>query len=263
MTCINCQTESDGTYCPACGQRMEVKRINFKEGWQDFWARIYGFDGMFPRTLRDLTIRPGAAARTFIEGNRVAYYGPVGYFFLMITLFLLVLGMLGLDYADFLRGALKSLPLDNQDTEAIKTAQRFVADNIKLVTFMAIPFQALTARYLVFRKSGYNFLENSVLPFYTMGHLYWVSILGAVYYKLVGTLVHPLIETIVTVLYIGFAYTSFITYQSKRKSFMKGVLLFFISYSMIFIFLAICVSLWILFLAWQDPEGLKMFKPTA
>jgi len=59
--------------------------------YHDFQARIYGLDGMFPRTLRDVTLRPGQASRTFIQGNRVKYYGPVGYFFLMITVLLLLM----------------------------------------------------------------------------------------------------------------------------------------------------------------------------
>jgi Protein of unknown function (DUF3667) len=88
--CINCHAETTGKFCSNCGQRMTVKRITFREGWNDFWARIYGFDGMFPNTLRDLTVRPGKASQLVIDGNRVKYYGPVGYFFLMITLLCLV-----------------------------------------------------------------------------------------------------------------------------------------------------------------------------
>src|SRR5688572_4844803 len=100
MQCINCSTESDGKYCPTCGQRMTVKRISFREGFYDFGARIYGFDSQFPRTLRDLTIRPGVAAKRFIEGNRAMYYGPVGYYFLMITVMFLVASILGIDFTE-------------------------------------------------------------------------------------------------------------------------------------------------------------------
>lgn len=102
MTCTNCGQEAIEKFCPNCGQRTNVKRITFREGWFDFWSRVYGFDGMFPRTLRDLTIRPGKAARDYINGNRVKYYGPVGYFFLMITLFLVLAGMLDIDVRVFL-----------------------------------------------------------------------------------------------------------------------------------------------------------------
>lgn len=101
--CINCQQEVSDNYCSHCGQRTHVKRISLREGWNDFWARVYGFDGMFPNTLRDLTLRPGVAARIFISGNRVKYYGPVGYFFLMITVFLLLLDLLNIELADFLK----------------------------------------------------------------------------------------------------------------------------------------------------------------
>src|SRR5258705_13671611 len=110
MTGLNCGGEVTSNYCPNCGQRSGVKRITLREGWHDFLARVYGFDGMFPRTLRDLTLRPGFAAKEFIRGNRMKYYGPVGYFFLMITLFLLVIGFTGTELKDFMQqnGALIS-----------------------------------------------------------------------------------------------------------------------------------------------------------
>ena len=68
-------------------------------------ARIYGFDGMFPPTLRDITIRPCVASRKYIEGNRVAYYGPVGYFFLMVTLIYIVASLFNIDLVEFMKSA--------------------------------------------------------------------------------------------------------------------------------------------------------------
>jgi hypothetical protein len=61
-TCINCNANVETPYCPACGQPNPPKKISIKNVWNDFVSRTYGFDGMFPRTIRDLTIRPGAAA---------------------------------------------------------------------------------------------------------------------------------------------------------------------------------------------------------
>src|SRR5882762_8751747 len=117
MTCINCATEAEGKFCPQCGQRLDVKRLTFKEGWHDFWARIYGLDGMFPRTFRDLTLRPGYASKEFIRGNRAKYYGPVGYFFLMITLFLLLLSMIGLDFVDYMKSMQEGLPVKQEESQ--------------------------------------------------------------------------------------------------------------------------------------------------
>ena len=101
--CVNCEQLVENNFCSHCGQRAIVKRITFREGWNDFWARVYGSDGMFPNTLRDLTIRPGKASQLFINGNRTRYYGPVGYFFLMITLLYLVGSLLDVPITEFMK----------------------------------------------------------------------------------------------------------------------------------------------------------------
>ena len=260
--CIHCKALVSGQYCSHCGQRLNVKRITFREGWFDFWARIYGFDGMFPRTLRDLTIRPGSAARTFISGDRSSYYGPVGYFFLMITLFLLLLSFLDLDFVDFVKGMQKTFPVAQKENPMQVIVQQFVSDNIKLVAFFVIPFQAFTARYIFFRKSGLNFLENMVLPFFITGHIYWLSMAAAIYYKISGTLLHSGVQILCTVLYFGFSYTSFITYQPKIKTFFKGVGTYLVSQLLMLTTIFLLVMIWVLLLAWFDPDALQLFKPT-
>jgi hypothetical protein len=121
MVCINCSSEVTSIFCPTCGQRQTVKRLSVKEGWNDFWARVYGFDGMFPRTLRDLTIRPGEVSRKYIKGNRVAYYGPVGYFFLMVTLMYIVASVLNIDLVEFMKSAGDMDFSRNQNQEAGKS----------------------------------------------------------------------------------------------------------------------------------------------
>jgi hypothetical protein len=67
--CINCNIEVSTPFCPTCGQKNAVKKITIANMWSDFLSRVYGFDGMFPKTLRDLTLRPGLAARKYIEGT--------------------------------------------------------------------------------------------------------------------------------------------------------------------------------------------------
>lgn len=222
MDCVNCEKEVTENFCPACGQRVNVKRITFKEGWNDFWSRVYGFDGMFPRTLRDLTIRPGHAAKKYIDGNRVSYYGPVGYFFLMITVFLLFMSMVNIEVQEFFaqKMFMKGEPGQQKMLQSILA---FISDNIKIIAFIIIPFNALAARYIFFRKSGLNFIENLVLPFYVTGHIYWLNILSVLVYLISGSFFLNLIIAIITPLYCGFAYAGLMTYQSKTKSFLKGL----------------------------------------
>ncbi len=258
MTCINCSTEFEGKFCPNCGQRANVKRMSLRESWTDFWSRVYGFDGMFPRTMTDLTVRPGVAAKRFIGGNRVMYYGPVGYFFLMITVCLLVFGMIGIDYFDFIKGMQKAISQVSQSPKASEKIsdyiQRLVADNLKIFAFLIIPFEAFTARYLVFRKSGFNFLEHSVLPFYMQGHLYWFTIFLGMVYAWTG-FASIVLTSVVSVLYIAFGYATMMTYQSKTKAFMKGILLYFISQALFTMVVVAIASLVILGLFYFDPAA--------
>lgn len=266
MTCINCSTEFEGKFCPNCGQRASVKRITLKESWFDFWSRVYGFDGMFPRTLSDLTIRPGVAAKRFIAGNRVMYYGPVGYFFLMITVCLLLFSMIGVDYFDFIKGMQKTMgPIgaSPQNSEKISDyAQRLVADNLKIFAFLIIPFQAFSARYLFFRKSGYNFLEHTVLPFYMQGHLFWFTIVLGMLYKWTG-FISIVITSAVSVFYIGFGYSTMMTYQSRIKAFFKGILLYFISQLLFTVLIVIVAVLVIMGLYYFDPATFDAIRPSA
>jgi hypothetical protein len=260
MTCINCNNAVDGTFCNHCGQRLTVKRITFKEGWFDFWARIYGFDGMFPRTMRDLTLRPGVAAQKFIDGNRVLYYGPVGYFFLMITLFLLILSFMNMDFMDFMRGMQEYIPAQDKALKFQQKFQQFISDNLKIFVFLMIPFQALVAQKLYFRKSEKNFIEHSILPLYVMGHLYWLSIVSAVIYKITGSLIHGWFQPLVSILFFGFAYTTFITYQSKAKVFFKGMLIYLTAFVCFTTMLVVFMIGYIIYLAILDPETFNAIK---
>ncbi|HWA34046.1 MAG TPA: DUF3667 domain-containing protein, partial [Cyclobacteriaceae bacterium] len=261
MTCVNCQAGVSGNFCAKCGQRANVNRISLRESWFDVWSRVYGFDGMAPRTLTDLTLRPGVAAKRFIEGNRVMYYGPVGYFFLMITLCLLFFSIIGVDFFDFMKGMQQGLPTRNDAPKLTEIVQRFISDNIKMFAFLIIPFQALSARYLFFRRSGYNYLEHAVLPLYMAGHMYWVTMVAGVIYKWTGH-AYLLADTIVGALYIGFGYSTMMTYQSRLKAFFKGVLLYVTS-QIFFMMAALLIgAIMIVLIYWLSPETFEALRPS-
>lgn len=255
MTCINCSAEGEGKYCSTCGQRLEVKRISWKENLGDFWARIYGFDGMFPRTFKDLTFRPGFAAREFIRGNRVKYYGPVGYFFLMITCFLLLLSIIGLNMIDYMSEMQSAI--SDKEAPLNKDIRVLISDNLKLVAFVYIPLQALGARYIFFRKQEFNFLEHSVLPLYVMGHWYWINMVEALFLQFGGFMFGVTTHWILMMLYMGFGYATFITTQPKWKSFLKGMGIYVTAFAMMFI----VVMVGLIIAAIIDPSIREAIRP--
>ena len=261
--CVNCDKDFTGNFCAACGQRANVKRITFKEAWIDFWARVYGFDGMMPRPLRDLTLRPGAASRRYMEGNRVSYYGPVGYFFLMITLLYLVAALLDISIVDFLKhGADSGLqPAPRKGTgqeQFMQSTFQVVSDNLKLVSFVLIPIQAFASKFIFFRKSGLNFLEHTVLPFYVLGHMYWLSILSLLIFAITGDFLPNLIQLVIAILYFSYAYANLFQYQSRIKAFAKGFGVYITTQLLFGLLVAIIVFILLLF----NQEAFEMIKPS-
>jgi uncharacterized membrane protein len=254
IKCINCGEDIQYNFCSHCGQRTGVKRITLREGWNDFWARIYGFDGMFPRTLCDLTIRPGKVAKLFIEGNRARYYGPVGYFFLMITLFILVLSMLDMDVAYFMSHAGRA----GMQTPPKTGSGQLVSDNLKIISFLYIPFQAFASRYIFFRKQNLNFIEHMVIPFYLQGHIYWISITTACFLKISDSIIISYPMLIIAFIYIPFGYMNMFSSESKVVSFLKGIGVYVTSQ----LFFGLLVAIIVVILMFINPEIFELLKPS-
>ena len=238
---------------------MAVKRLTFKEGFLDFWARIYGFDGQFPRTMRDLTLRPGVAAKKFVEGNRALYYGPVGYYFLMITVMILVASILEIDFNDAMMGRGRDIvqtdPTGRQ-SEALKILSANVLDNFKWFTFTLVLFVSFWLR-LLFRRSGYNLLESSVMPFYVLGHFHWLTILEFILFKAFGVDVNQYFIFLIYFFFMGYAAMNLYTYQSKSKAFLKGVL----SYGLALVSMFLLLMIVAVVIAMFNPEFAKLVRP--
>jgi hypothetical protein len=260
--CLNCKAEVSSNFCPDCGQRQMVKRLSLREGWNDFWARIYGFDGLFLNTLRDLTIKPGLAAREFVNGNRVTYYGPVGYFFLMITLYLIVASFLNIEIRDVMKLS-SSVAATNQPLAGSGQDQfnamilNMISDNLKLFSFLIIPFQALMAM-LFFRKSRFNFIEHSVVPLYVTGHAFWPSIIGLFLYRIQGPSTYQAMLGLISIPLYVLACLQFYNYQSRWKVFVKSLMAYISAYFVFVIFFVVVIFIYVL----SNPELLELLRPS-
>ncbi|MBY0433155.1 MAG: DUF3667 domain-containing protein, partial [Cyclobacteriaceae bacterium] len=216
---------------------------------------------MFPRTIRDLTTRPGYAAKKFIEGNRVLYYGPVGYFFLMITLFVLFLGLLDINIVEFMKS---NNPFTNDEgfgekqKMAFQNMMQVMTDNLKLISFIFIPLQALASRYIFFRKQPYNFLEHAVLPLYMQGHIYWLNIFGSIYFMLTDSFGFNLVKVVLSIVYICFGYSTIFSNEGKLKAAAKGFGVYIVSQLLFSLLVAILVGL----MLWLNPEFFELMRPS-
>ncbi|MFZ6012731.1 MAG: DUF3667 domain-containing protein [Bacteroidota bacterium] len=234
-----------------------MPRISIISMYADFQSRIYGFDGMFPRTLRDLTLKPGVVAREYIKGNRVRYYGPVGYFFLTITVTIIMMSVLDISFQDFMKIVAIDTPKQNAGQEQFQTVlSKLITDNLRLFSFLIVPFITASA-WLFFRKSKLNFLEHSVPVFYTLGHLYWLTILNLVLYKFFDTAITQYVLSPLTIFFYALAGVGFYQHQAKWKVAVKSVLTFVVAY---LLFFAVFAGI-ILIYALNNPEFQEMIKP--
>jgi Protein of unknown function (DUF3667) len=229
--CINCNQEITTPYCPSCGQRNPVKKINMANMWSDFAARIYGFDGMFPRTLKDLTIRPGQVARDYIIGNRVKYYGPVGYFFLTLTVYLLMASMLDVDLVTFM---MQSNPTDVETQgggvqDVVREITKWTIDNMRSVSFFVTLFTVFFT-WLFFKRSKYNFVETGTLVFFVTGHVMWVSVVSVVVYKISGFVMDSFYLLLLSIVFMIYAFVDFYSHLSKWKIVVRGIIVHILSY---------------------------------
>ncbi len=75
--CQCCGEDYNGNFCPACGQRATLGRINWNSvrvGIMDLW----GMGGRsLPRTLWHLLLRPGYLIGDYISGKRQVSFPPV------------------------------------------------------------------------------------------------------------------------------------------------------------------------------------------
>jgi hypothetical protein len=86
-TCPNCfhPLKASFKYCPNCGQKTDLNRLDIKDFFHEFLANFYAYDSRIKQTVTSLFAKPGEAAKNFIQGKRHQYANPFR-FYLSISL---------------------------------------------------------------------------------------------------------------------------------------------------------------------------------
>lgn len=236
-SCPNCSRETIGDYCHYCGQSTKVSRITWRSLFSELQTRLFGFDNRFMRTVKDLTLRPDVVIRTVIEGVRVRYFGPISYYFLLITIYAILVSMLDIDLSGFSRSIAEEIDPSNESSLAIQEQfNGIIFANFRVFSFLMVPLFSL-GTYLLFYKKKFNFLETSVLVFYGMGHPTILSILALFLYQYSAFTTVNAVLPIVSALYFGWTCARFYS-GNKFWNFFKGIFSMIIAFGMI-MFLAI------------------------
>ncbi len=228
-TCPNCASTYNGNYCNECGQKFNSGRIYFKELVHDFFSNFFTLESPINLTVRTLTINPGSLVRDFIKGKRKIYYRPVQYFILTVAFYLLVRAVLDFNPIENQFKALgKQMPPPQYLNNVMMQASFFMARNINLLLFAFVFIFALFGR-IFFRKSGYNYTENLVFGFYSIGHYVLQSTL-----IIPLTFINPKLYYIVYLILIGFLTFSLMSFHKPKfvTGIIKSILTVIISFGL-------------------------------
>jgi hypothetical protein len=170
--CANCDAPQIGEYCYRCGQHFLEGRLTIRRLVMDFVVRKLGLEGGLLRTIVDLTVRPGAMIRAYVDGRRQRYTNPVAYLLLAASAYLL----LSHTWADAMAAGLRAENGEAYaaEAEAMVQVQLYMDAHPALTTLVLCLFLVPALR-LLFRKST-TFAEATVFSLYVGAHLMLVQI---------------------------------------------------------------------------------------
>lgn len=155
--CQNCTQTIADNYCGQCGQK-KYKRIDRKYLIDEVqYLAIHTNKGFF-YSLKTILKNPGKTARTFIDGNRVNHYKPLGLTFLLSG----ISAFIAFKFINF-----NSILVEYYTEMGIKTENSNniiakISNYNSILSMLMIPIFAIFTS-IVFRKWGQNYYEHVVM----------------------------------------------------------------------------------------------------
>jgi len=157
MECKNCGQQSDGKFCPNCGQQMTIYRITLPHLLHEIIQTFTHLEKGFLFTLKKLATDPGHMQRLYLEGNRVHYQKPFSMFFICATI-----SALSLYWINRFAG--------NSLMPGQEAFNYFLQHYYVLLHVALFPFYTLVT-WLLFIRSKYNYAEILVLGMYMVAFM--------------------------------------------------------------------------------------------
>lgn len=159
MKCKNCNEPITGDYkyCPHCGQKTDIERLNFQQLLKDLWMAFSNTDRGILLLVRQLVYRPGKVARSYISGQRKTYFNPFSFLVIMITVALFFI----LKFEDT---AINYSKIETNEIELLRFSFRY----FNVFILLTCPIYGFLI-WLFFIGHGTNFVENLALSAYLSG----------------------------------------------------------------------------------------------
>lgn len=226
--CRNCGKELIGSYCYFCGQKADLKPINFQFVLSEIRNGIMQIDRGFVYTVKELFTRPGHTIREYIEGKRVKHFKPISLVLLLALIYGILVHYLGTSsfLSDFMAGFNERGEESGTDYAQVTTLLSWLINNYQYTSLLFIPLWSL-ASYLIFLRKPYNYFEHFLLVTFltaqrTFIDIVFVLLAGFVPITSILNEYAPFIGTIVNI----WAYTQFFNKSNKFATALKALLVF-------------------------------------
>jgi hypothetical protein len=156
--CLNCGTVVNDLYCPHCGQETATEKFNTGYLGKKLLDAFDLDRGLF-HSLLNLLWRPGTAIRKYVDGHRRELVNPVKLF--------LILGAIATVLTTIWESSMHDTPPAALGFELYDYPNfyHYAAKYFSFFNLTAIPlFSAFS--WILFKKTGFNFIENLVLNLY-------------------------------------------------------------------------------------------------
>jgi len=163
ITCKNCGEPVEKKYCPNCGQKVAIKRLELKHLLHDIPHAIFHVDSGFFYNLKELFIRPGVAIKNYLEGRRQPFFNPITYMAVLLVFNYFAVKVTNLHYYDN-EELLSMTPKEVAFIKEYDETQWWFLEHTYLYMLIAIPLCTIFY-YFFFRLFRYkfNFAESATI----------------------------------------------------------------------------------------------------
>lgn len=266
QNCKNCQKKYDegDRFCSACGQNVNIRRIDFRYLVEEVQQIIFNFDGGLFFTIKELFTRPGYAIKEYIIGKRQRFTKPILFLMIVGALYSFVRKWLELNTALFQVNHSDKTEEYDVGGKAIQVLSDYIGkldiwidDNYALFVLFQIPIIAF-GFHLGFKKfQRYNYTEWLVIMVFIAGQFLIFSTLGLFYKVLIGR------SALVSVsLFLLLLWTIVQLFSDKKKIVVlwRFILSGLISVLFWLVFLIISVAFFGSYILTNHNEVMELFK---
>lgn len=179
--CANCETpvHSEQKFCPSCGQKAAVGRINIHYIWHEAVHYFTHADKGIFHLIKELLTRPGKVSRDYVLGKRKKYFPPVNFFLLVAAVYVFAVNTFSKDVAtQSISAQQQSIlqripdPVKKKEVESIYKraigASQFMRKYSNIVAMFATPFITIIF-WLLYYRGPFNYTEHLVANLYISG----------------------------------------------------------------------------------------------